>query len=301
METGLVMTYVASAAGQLKGDFTDSVLGRLQALGIDSPRCDWLDPGMACDIILPGMPADKLAVLRGHFHADPGVDLFIQPYTPLRRKKLFVADMDATMVEGETLDDLSAAMNLKDKIAPITASAMRGEIDFKDALVMRVALLKGMPVSALMHAVDDCVPSKGAATLIKTLKRHQVRCGLVSGGFDIFTGSVSARLGFDRHEGNRLMIDGDRLSGEVGLPIVDKNTKKQVLEEECRKLSIDPVQALSIGDGANDIPMLQAAGTGIGYFGKPLVQAATPYQIRYTDLISVLYMQGYRRNEIAFA
>lgn len=301
METGLVMTYVASATGGLNGDFTDSVLARLQALGVGSPRLDWLDPGLACDIILPGIPSDKLGLLREHFHAGHGMDLFIQPYNPLRRKKLFVADMDATMVEGETLDDLSAAMNLKDKVAPITASAMRGEIDFKEALIMRVALLKGMPVSALMHAVHDCVPSKGAETLIKTLKRHQVRCVLVSGGFDIFTGSVAGRLGFDRHEGNRLLIDGDRLSGEVGMPIVDKDTKKKVLEEECRKLSIDPVQALSIGDGANDIPMLQTAGTGIGYFGKPLVQAATPYQIRHTDLVSVLYMQGYRRNEIAFA
>lgn len=294
------MTFVAATNGGLTQDFINTTLQKAKALGIGDIEQDWLDRGRACDIILPDMQECFVEKLRQSFHATIGTDVFVQFGGANRRKKLFVADMDATMVEGETLDDMSAAMNLKDKIAPITASAMRGEIDFKQALAMRIALLKGMPLSAVMHAVEEVKPSKGAATLLKTLKRHQVRCVLVSGGFDIFTSHVSAKLGFDRDVSNRLDIQEGVLSGHIHLPVVDRDTKKKVLEEECKTLLISPEMSVAIGDGANDIPMLQAAGSGIGYFAKPLVQASVPHHIRYTDLTTVLYMQGYRKEEIAF-
>ena len=206
--------------------------------------------------------------------------------------------MDATMVRQETLDELAAYLNLKDKIAQITEKAMRGEIDFHAALRMRVGMLKGLPLAAIFETLGKVEYSLGAATLIKTMNRHGTRCVLVSGGFDLFTEPVAATLGFVKNFGNRLEIVDGKLTGEVIPPIIDKDSKERIVVDQARALGCDMQQVATIGDGANDIPMLKKAGTGIGYFGKPAVVEATPHQIRHTDLVSVLYMQGYRQAEI---
>lgn len=297
--TGIVLTLVA-AAGQLTAGLRESAAARLQRVTGGSVAEDMLSPGEAMDLLVPDCPArpDVLAAIRGEFQNLSGVDCFVQPAGDQRRKRLLVADMDATIVVGETLDELAAHLGLEDQIAPITARAMRGELDFRAALEARVSLLKGAPVEMLEQVRDSIQPAPGAAVLVKTMAAHGVRCILASGGFDVFTGAVAGRLGFHAHFGNRLVMGPDmRATGEVLPPILGKERKKEILFEEAARLGISPDQAITIGDGANDLPMLQAAGVGVAYHAKPLVVAATQFHIRYGDLTAVLYLQGYKRRE----
>jgi len=296
MATETVITIVAGEAGGLTATHENRLAAEVKSLGVDSLRTDWLGDGCALDLILSGNNTELTSRLRQKLQNFGPFDIFIQPLDENRRKGLLLADMDATMVEGETLDDLAAHLNLKDKIAPITAQAMRGELDFAEALKMRVGLLKGLPVSALFETLDGLRYSKGAQTLVKTMNRFDAKCVLISGGFDIFTRHVAGVLGFYRNIGNSLGIQDDKLTGDVQLPIVDKETKRRTLAEEAQKLNLPPARTMAVGDGANDIPMLQAAAVGVGYFGKPAVQAATPHQVRHSDLTALLYMQGYRKN-----
>jgi phosphoserine phosphatase len=299
MATETVITIVAGESGGLTAGHENRLAAEVKSMGVDNLRADWLGDGCALDLILSGNNTELTSRLRQKLQNVGPFDIFIQPLDENRRKGLLLADMDATMVEGETLDDLAAHLNLKDKIAPITAQAMRGEIDFADALRMRVGLLKGLPVSALFETLDGLRYSKGAQTLVKTMNRFDAKCVLISGGFDIFTRHVAGVLGFYRNIGNRLGIHDDKLTGDVELPIVDKDTKSRTLAEEAQKLNLPPARTMAVGDGANDIPMLQAAGVGVGYFGKPAVQEATPHQVRHSDLTALLYMQGYRKNFFA--
>lgn len=295
-----VITIVAGKQSPLDDKTLEKASALVKSLGVDNVSCDVLNRGIAADVKTNAGGAELEKALREKFASFGAYDVFVQEDNAHRRKKLLVADMDATMVEGETLDEIAARLNLKDKIAPITEKAMRGEIDFEEALRMRVGLLKDKPVSALFETLEAMRYSAGAKTLVGTMARHGARCVLISGGFDMFTGRVAQTLGFHANIGNRLGIEGDRLTGDVIPPIIDKNAKKKTVEEESRKLGLDPKQAAAaVGDGANDIPMLQTAGAGVGYFGKPAVVAATPFQIRHTDLAAILYMQGYRKEEIA--
>jgi len=298
MATETVVTIVAGEDGGLTEAHEKRLAAEVKSLGVDGLRTDWLGDGRALDLILSGNSAELTARLRQKLQNTGPFDIFVQPRDENRRKGLLLADMDATMVEGETLDDLAAHLNLKDKIAPITAQAMRGELDFAEALKMRVGLLKGLPVSALFETLDCLRYSKGALALVKTMNRFDAKCVLISGGFDIFTRHVAGVLGFYRNIGNSLGIENDKLTGEVLPPIVDKDTKRRTLIEETEKLGLTPARTMAVGDGANDIPMLQAAGAGVGYFGKPAVQEATPHQVRHSDLTALLYMQGYRKDFI---
>ena len=292
-----VVTVVSGTAGGLDVLFQNRVLEIAKQGGGVTPEV--LEPGKALDIVIEGYSEALAKNLRDKFSQLIGFDIFVQVLDEYRKKKLLVADMDATMIEGETLDELAGHFGLHDKIAPITAAAMRGEIDFKAALEQRVALLRGMPVGALQETLDKVRYSKGASTLIKTMNRYGAKCVLISGGFDFFTRPVAQTLGFYKNIGNRLGIAADKLTGEVIPPIVDKHTKEHTVMLEAQMLQIDLRATVAVGDGANDIPMLQKAGAGVGYFGKPAVVAATPYQIRFTDLTSILYMQGYKGREFA--
>ena len=294
----IIVTIVAGTGAGLDATARQKALGLISGLGMEVAAVNDLSPGQALDIAVRAGDAAAQA-LRSRFQDFGAFDVFVQSNDANRKKRLLVADMDATMIEGETLDELAAHFGLKDQIAPITAKAMRGEIDFAEALRMRVGLLKGMPVSALYETLKAVKFSKGAAALVGTMNRSGAKCVLISGGFDLFTSHVANTLGFYKNIGNRLGIHADKLTGEVLPPIVDKFTKKKTVEDEARLFGIDPGAVVAIGDGANDIPMLQTAGAGVGYFGKPAVQEATPFQIRHTDLTSVLYMQGYRREEFA--
>lgn len=297
-----VVTLVAARLGDLAPAVEHKAAGLIKDQGVERVRIDTLAAGRAADFILSGLRDDLSGrIYKALSAVFDRLDIFIQPHDGYRKKRLLLADMDATIVEGETLDDLAAVLNLKDQIAPVTAQAMRGDIDFAAALHARVALLKGQDASVLFRIMGDIRISRGAATVVKTMRHHGHRCVLASGGFDVFTGHVAGMLGFDAHFGNVLEIENDRLTGRVLPPVLDKDAKLRILQEECGRMGIEPQQALAVGDGANDIPMLKAAGAGVGYFAKPAVTAAVPLQIRYTDLTSLLYLQGYRQAEIEIA
>ena len=217
-----------------------------------------------------------------------------------RRKTLFVADMDSTIIGCECLDELADFAGVKDKVAAITERAMRGEIDFPGALRERVAMLKGLNVSALAQCYAERVRlNPGARTLVQTLRAHRVRCVLVSGGFTFFTGRVAEAAGFHADRANRFIEDGDVLAGLVGEPILGREAKLAALEEEAAKLGVAPSAAIAIGDGANDLAMIEAAGLGIAYCAKPVVAAQADCRIDHADLTAVLYFQGYAYEDFA--
>ncbi len=271
----------------------------IKETGVDGLRIDRLHPGRAIDILVKADSTALMALLRQKLSALEPFDIFVQANDHFRKKKLLIADMDATIIQQETLDELAAHMNLKDKIAPITEKAMRGEIDFQDALRMRMKMLAGLPLTAIYETLGKIEYSPGAATLVKTMKHHGAKCVLVSGGFEQFTEAIAQTLGFYKNFGNQLEVIDQKLTGIVIPPIIDKTAKERIVVDLSRALGYDLKQIAAIGDGANDVPMLKKAGTGIGYFGKPAVIEATPHQIRHTDLVSVLYMQGYRQEELA--
>lgn len=293
-----IVTIVAPAENGLDEATVNRAAESIRSLGVEGIKIDHLHRGRAVDIFCGGNNAGLTAGIYQKLQNLGSFDIFVQPEGPDRKKRLLLADMDATIIVGETLDELADHLGLKDKIAPITAKAMAGELDFAEALRMRVGLLRGMPVSDLFRTLEGIVYSRGAASLVKTMGRFNNRCVLVSGGFDVFTRHVAAVVGFHRNIGNTLGIDGDRLTGEVIPPIVDKHVKKKTLEEEAAKLNIPLSATMAVGDGANDIPMLQAAGAGVGYFAKPAVVAAVPFQVRHSDLTALLYLQGYRKEFI---
>ena len=212
-----------------------------------------------------------------------------------RRKKLLVADMESTMIENEMLDELADFLGLRKKIAGITARAMNGEIDFAGALNERVALLKGLDVAKLDEAARRIRYVPGGATLVATMKKHGGHCALVSGGFTHFTAMAYKALAFDSHAANGLQHDGRTLSGTVDLPILGKEAKLATLQRLAAEHGLSPADAVAVGDGANDLPMLKAAGLGVAFHAKPVVAAEVPARIDHGDLTALLYLQGYRR------
>ena len=253
---------------------------------------EWLSPHKAADFTIADcLTMEQMRHLRLIMDVSH-MDVFCTR-TDNRRKKLLIADMDSTIVTSETLDELAAEAGIKDKIAAITERAMRGELDFHAALKERVGLLKGLPSSALEKTLKHTEISEGADQLVKTMRNHGAFCALVSGGFTFFTEAIGAKLGFTVNHGNILDISDAKLTGTVIEPILDKDSKLGFLKKYATKLYIDISDTVAIGDGANDLPMLLAAGLGIGYHPKPLLEESLLNCIRHTDLTSVLYMQGY--------
>ena len=300
-DTGnLVLTLVATDPQALDDDVLAGIIDRLP--GAAAP--DWLAPRRACDIRFVGSLADAgqqdlQAALREQLDGRP-VDVAVQPPEG-RRKRLLIADMDSTIVVGETLDDLAAHAGLKPKIAEITARAMRGELEFKGALRERVALLTGLRETALSETYERLEVMPGAATLVATMKTNGAYAALVSGGFNHFTSRVRDRLGFDEDSANDLEIADGRLTGKVVEPIRDRDAKRATLMTLCRRLDVPREAALAVGDGANDLDMIAAAGMGVAFKAKPAVRAAARFAVDHGDLTSLLYFQGYRRDEFVTA
>jgi phosphoserine phosphatase len=229
--------------------------------------------------------------------AELPVDWALVP-TAARRKKLLVADMDSTIINVECLDELADFAGIKAEIAAITERAMRGELEFEPALRERVAKLKGLAVDALRQAYEKRVElNPGAKTLARTMSAHRARCVLVSGGFTFFTARVADAAGFHAHRANELRDDGAVLTGEVQEPILGRAAKLNALQEEAQSLGIALSETLAIGDGANDLDMIKAAGLGIAYRAKPLVAAEADARIDHTSLETALFFQGYARGE----
>lgn len=253
----------------------------------------WLGKNMAADIPFTDRPNSlHIQELRA-FLNDSAIDVFITPLQN-RRKKLLIADMDSTIVKGETLDELAAHAGIKDKIAPITERAMRGELDFKEALRERVALLKNLPEQALQNTLAQTELNPGAEIFIDTMKQMGTTCVLVSGGFTQFTEKFSKQAGFDHHHGNILQIENGKMTGEVKEPILDKDSKVSFLQQYMKELNLKEDDVLAIGDGANDLPMLQMAGLGIGYHPKPLLKESLDNCILHGDLRAALFAQGFK-------
>jgi phosphoserine phosphatase len=259
-----------------------------------------LAEGVACDLPFEFAPSGDLRALLDSLRAaiEPAaVDVVLQPAAH-RRKKLFVADMDSTMIEQECIDELADFAGLKTHVAAITERAMRGEIEFERALRERVALLKGLPVSVIDEVIEKRIRlMPGARALVTTMRKHGAYTCLVSGGFTLFTNRIAAMIGFDENRANKLVIENGKLAGRVEEPILGRKAKLEALKELTARLKLDPADTLAAGDGANDIPMIEAAGLGVAYRAKPAVAAAAQARIDHGDLTALLYLQGYRREE----
>ena len=216
-----------------------------------------------------------------------------------RRKALLIADMDSTMITGETLDEMADFAGIKDRIAAITARAMNGELDFKDALRERVAMLKGLPVSALEGTWARVRLTEGAVELVATMRARGALTALVSGGFTFFTGRVAERLGFDLHRANILLDDGIGLTGLVSEPILDRESKLAALNELAAGRGVKLSATLAVGDGANDLDMLRNAGLGVAFHARPIVAAEAKARVDYAGLRALLFAQGYRAADFA--
>ncbi|MBI3674096.1 MAG: phosphoserine phosphatase SerB, partial [Rhizobiales bacterium] len=215
-----------------------------------------------------------------------------------RRKRLLIADMDSTMIEQECVDELGAAAGLGEPIRAITARAMRGELDFAGALRRRVALLKGLDAAIIDKIIRERITyMAGGATLIATMKAHGARTALVSGGFRQFTARVARHLGFDENQANDLIIEGGKLTGRVGEPILGEQAKVEALRRIAAGMGLDPTDAIAVGDGANDVAMLTEAGLGVALHAKPQVQENSLIRINHGDLTALLYLQGFSRGQ----
>lgn len=275
---------------------------KLEAALVDSLRnawggadANWLAIDEAANFAITKVPDNQWDVWAA-LQAE-GVDLVIQPYSNLR-KKMLLADMDSTMIQQECIDELADEAGVGARVADITARAMNGELDFEEALIERVGLLKDLPESMIAQVIAQRISyMPGGRELVSTMKAHGAYAALVSGGFTAFTANVSTELGFDENRANTLHIADGKLTGEVGRPILGKAAKVQALEEITTRLGIAEADVLAVGDGANDLGMLTRAGTGVALHAKPAVQAQCNVRINHGDLTALLYLQGYARNE----
>ena len=271
----------------------------------------WLAPGVAIQSLFQldlddpkltdddkrGFLADLADEVRGELGGAP-IDVVVQA-DERPRKRLFLADMDSTMIEQECIDELADYVGLKGEVSAITERAMRGDIAFEPALRERVALLKGLPLSV----VDEIIATRitltpGGRALVRTMRAHGACCCLVSGGFTLFTGPIAERIGFDEHRSNRLAIANEKLAGHVEEPILGSEAKFAALVELRERLGLSREDTMAVGDGANDLAMLEEAGLGVAFHAKPVVAAAAHARIDHGDLTALLYIQGYTAAEL---
>ena len=290
----LIATLIAgSRAGPALRDIVTALAKELPGRGAP----DWLSPDIACDLALVGVDAETADTIARGVIGDLPIDVLVQAAAG-RRKRLLIADLESTIIENEMLDELADFVGLRPRVAEITRRAMNGELDFTAALAARVALLKGLPTSVLDEAASRIRLMPGARVLIATSRAAGVCTALVSGGFTVFAEAIATRLGFDRVIANRFDIADGRIAGTVAAPIVTRETKRDALLGFAAEIGVRPEATLAVGDGANDLPMLVAAGLGIAFHAKPAVAAAARWRIEHADLTALLYAQGYREAEI---
>jgi phosphoserine phosphatase len=262
----------------------------------------WLFDEVAADIPFdsPLQSKDDLRAIENRLRAARGdlpIDIVVQPIAT-RRKKLFLADMDSTMIGQECIDELADFVGLKDRVAGITERAMRGEIEFEPALRERVALLKGLPVGVVDEVLAKRItPTPGGRELVMTMRAQGAYTCLISGGFTLFTDAVAAKIGFQENRANELIVREGKFTGEVQEPILGRATKLATLIELTESFDLDDIDTMVAGDGANDLGMIQNAGLGVAYHAKPAVAAAAAARIDHGDLTALLYAQGYKREE----
>ena len=290
----IAVTLIAGTAGPELPRLAAAVAA---ALAIEADPV-WLAPGEACDLVFDALNPGAIAATARRVVGDTAVDILVQPAAE-RRKRLLAADLESTIIENEMLDELGGILGIGPRIAEITRRAMNAEIDFVAALEARVALLAGLDTSVIDQAAERIRLTPGARLLVRTMRRDGAATALVTGGFTVFADRIGAELGFGRVIANRLEIVDDRATGRVLLPIVTAETKQETLLALAAEHSIPLTQTVAVGDGANDLPMLAAAGLGVAFRAKPAVAAVARWRLDHADLTGLLYAQGYRKEEFA--
>ncbi|RGP38761.1 phosphoserine phosphatase SerB [Pseudotabrizicola alkalilacus] len=257
----------------------------------------WLDPGVAAEFPLESVPANLWEAWAGL--QSLRIDLAVQPSLN-RKKRLLIADMDSTMIRQECIDELADEAGVGAYVAGITARAMNGELDFEAALRERVALLRDLPAATIPRVIRDRITlMPGGTALLATMRANGAYAALVSGGFTAFTASIAQTLGFDENRANTLLVENGKLTGHVADPILGKQAKLDALIEITARLNLTPEDAIAVGDGANDLAMLNRAGAGVALHAKPVVAAQCDLRVNHGDLTALLYLQGYTREEFA--
>jgi len=292
----LVVTLIASPKDRVLGH--DLALRAASAIG--ASLIDWLADDVACDLVprAGDTPVELASRLQQALSGTP-VDIVVQQNAS-RRKKILIADMDSTMIDQECIDELADEVGLKERVAAITARSMNGEIAFEPALRERVALLADLDTAVVGRIIANRITlAAGGRELVSTMKAAGAYAALVSGGFDVFTGPIAAKLGFDENRANRLLTKGDRLVGTVAEPILGRAAKAEALHDISARLGLTPADAIAVGDGANDLDMIRLAGSGVALHAKPAVAAEAGIRIDHGDLTALLYLQGYRRSDFS--
>ncbi len=289
--------YVVTLLSSRKDPRVSRTLVEAAADEIGEAEIEWLETDVACDLVTRSKPSAQTLDRLNRLALDEAVDCVVQEVAG-RRKRILIADMDSTMIEQECIDELAAAIGIKDQVAAITARAMNGEIAFEPALRERVALLKGLPTSTIADVIERHITlAEGGRELVATMNANGAHTALVSGGFTAFTSVIAGRLGFRENRANLLNVSNDTLEGTVAEPILGAEAKLQALREMSEALGLTPADAIAVGDGANDLPMILAAGTGVAIHAKPSVAAKAPVRIDHGDLTALLFLQGYRASD----
>ena len=296
----LVATLICNPANPA---LDSTVLDGARAILPKAGPAQWLWDEVAADIPF-GDGSEDIAATTKRLHEareDLPIDIVVQPVLA-RRKKLFLADMDSTMIAQECIDELADFVGLKAHVAAITERAMRGEIEFEPALRERVALLRGLSVDVVGKVIEERITlTPGGRELVATMRAHGAYTCLISGGFTLFTKVIADKIGFQESRGNELIVHEGKLTGEVKEPILGRDAKLATLIELREGFDLDNIDTLVVGDGANDLGMVQQAGLGVAYHAKPAVAAAAAARIDYGDLTALLYAQGYKREEFVGA
>ena len=297
-------THVTVIGAPLRAAAMAAVAGRIADAGANIDRIERMAryPVTAIDLHVSGADTDALRTVLAAEAARQSIDIAVQPATLLRRStRLIVMDVDSTLIQGEVIEMLAAHAGCEAEVARVTEAAMRGEIDFEESLRSRVALLEGVPESALDEVYDAIVLAPGARTMVRTLRRLGYRFAIVSGGFSRITDRLADDLGIHFSRANELEIVDGRLTGRIVGPVVDRAGKAAALREFAAEIGVPEAAVIAIGDGANDLDMLNAAGLGIAYNAKPLVRDAADTSVNVPYLDTIMYLLGISREEVEAA
>ncbi len=302
--TSYALTLIGNMeSGPLEPVHIERVCQRLATAGeVDWGETDWLAEREACDLVIESpLSATEIAEQARDALSGTVFDAVCSS-TEGRRRKLLISDMDSTVIDQECINELGDAIGVGSRIREITAAVIAGDIGFSDALRKRLALMKGMERGLLNSVYEERISLKaGARTLVQTMRRHGAFCILVSGGFSFFTRRIAERIGFDDNQGNELTFVDEKLTGEAQEPILGRSAKLETLTKLCDEKGLKPAQVLAVGDGANDIEMIQAAGLGVAFHGCNSLKQRANACIDHGDLTALLYIQGFRKSEFVLS